>query len=113
MSYWLAPILIGLSVLSLFLLVDAAAAALIQLGVGADGPALHGAIVVDRFSLFFTFLLLAVTGAVIVATADWAADLEDRGEFYALLLVAVGSMILDMMSDAGDRWPQSPLEPDT
>ncbi|MFM8271989.1 MAG: TIGR02996 domain-containing protein [Gemmata sp.] len=26
---------------------------------------------------------------------------------------AVGSMILDMMSDAGDRWPQSPLEPDT
>ena len=80
--------------LSLLALLLAACAAVLQIGAGADGPILHGAIVVDRFSVFFTLLLTAVTAAVIVATSEWAARVEDRGEFYGLLLVAVGSMVL-------------------
>ncbi len=51
-----------------------------QVGTGAEGPILHGAIVADRFSQFFTFLLIAVTAAVIVATSEWAATIEDRGD---------------------------------
>ena len=80
--------------LALAALVLAACAGLVQVGAGAEGPILHGAIVADRFSLYFTFLLTAVTGAVIVATSEWAAQIEDRGEFYGLLLVAAGSMVL-------------------
>ena len=77
----------------------AAFAAVLQVGSGAEGPILQGAIVADRFSLFFTFLLTAVTGAVVIATSEWAARLEDRGEFYALLLVSVGSMVLLVQSN--------------
>ena len=44
----------------------AAFAAVLQAGSGAEGPILQGAIVADRFSLFFTFLLTAVTGAVVL-----------------------------------------------
>ena len=80
-------------------IVVAALWALMQMGTGAEGPILHGAIVADRFSLFFTFLLTAVTGAVILATTEWAATIEDRGEFYALLLVSVGSMVLLVQSN--------------
>lgn len=85
--------------LSLLALALAAGAAVLQAGMGAEGSALHGAIVVDRFSLFFTLLLTAVTGAVILATSEWAARVEDRGEFYGLLLVAVGSMVLLVQSN--------------
>jgi len=80
-------------------LVVAAAAGVLQALLGASGPALHDSIVVDGFSLFFTFLLVAVTGAVILATSEWAAQIEDRGEFYGLLLVSVGSMVLLVQSN--------------
>ena len=73
--------------------------ALLQMGTGAEGPILHGAIVADRFSVFFTFLLTGVTAAVVVATSDWASKVEVRGEFYSLLLVAVGSMVLLVQSN--------------
>ncbi len=80
--------------LSLVALAVAALWAIVQMGSGAEGPILHGALVADRFSLFFTFLLVATTAAVIVGTSEWASRVEDRGEFYALLLVSVGSMVL-------------------
>ena len=70
-----------------------------QVGTGAEGPILHGAIVADGFSLFFTLLLTAVTAAVVIGTSEWAAQVEDRGEFYALLLVAAGSMVLLVQSN--------------
>ena len=57
--------------------------ALLQMGTGAEGPILHGAIVADRFSVFFTFLLTGVTAAVVVATSDWASKVEVRGEWIA------------------------------
>ncbi|MEI6136100.1 MAG: NADH-quinone oxidoreductase subunit N [Chloroflexota bacterium] len=77
----------------------AAFGAVIQAGTGAEGPILHGAIVADRFSLFFTFLLTGVTAAVVIGTSEWAARVEDRGEFYALLLVSVASMVLLVQSN--------------
>ncbi|MDA0301415.1 MAG: NADH-quinone oxidoreductase subunit N [Chloroflexi bacterium] len=77
----------------------AAVWALVQIGAGAQGPALGGAIVVDTFSLYFTFLLTAVTAAVVIATSEWAAQVEHRGEFYGLLLVSVGSMVLLVQSN--------------
>jgi NADH-quinone oxidoreductase subunit N len=86
-------------VLSLAALGLAALWALFQIGGGAEGPALGGAIVVDTFSLYFTFLLTAVTAAVVIATSEWAAKIEHRGEFYGLLLVSVGSMVLLVQSN--------------
>lgn len=77
----------------------AALSAVLQIMGGAWGPVLGGAIVVDPFSLYFTFLLTGVTAAVVIATSEWAARVEDRGEFYSLLLVSVGSMVLLVQSN--------------
>ena len=85
--------------LTLVALLVAAFWAVIQAGAGAEGPILHGAIVADRFSLFFTFLLTGVTAAVVLGTSAWASRVDDRGEFYALLLVAVASMVLLVQSN--------------
>ncbi len=85
--------------LTLVTLALAAVWAVLQIGGGAQGPILGGAIVVDSFSLYFTFLLTAVTAAVVVGTSEWAAKVEDRGEFYSLLLVSVGSMVLLVQSN--------------
>ncbi|MGE3855941.1 MAG: NADH-quinone oxidoreductase subunit N [Dehalococcoidia bacterium] len=86
-------------VLTLLALALAAIWAVMQIMGGAWGPVLGGAIVVDEFSLYFTFLLTAVTAAVVIATSEWAARIEDRGEFYSLLLVSVGSMVLLVQSN--------------
>ena len=75
----------------------AAAWALAQALAGTEGEALAGAVVVDRFSIYFAFLLVAVTLAVAVAAAGSAAhDARSgrRAEFFALLLTAAGSMVL-------------------
>ena len=56
--------------------------------------AFDGAIVVDRFALYFAFLLIAVTAAVALAASEFAARIEHRGEFYALLLVSAAAMVL-------------------
>ena len=53
-----------------------------------------GAVVVDRFSLYFAFLLIAVTAAVAVAASEFAQTIAHRAEFYALLLVSAGAMVL-------------------
>jgi len=48
----------------------------------------------DRFAVYFILLLTIVAAAVVVASLDWAKELDLAGEFYALLLVATGSMSL-------------------
>ena len=56
--------------------------------------AFNGAIVLDEFSVFFAFLLIVVTTAVVLVSAEWAAKSDSAPEFYGLLLVSAGSMVL-------------------
>lgn len=60
----------------------------------ARGEALSGAVRVDDFAIFFMFLLVGTTLAVTLAARTWADSIEQGGEFYGLLLVSVGSMVL-------------------
>ena len=68
--------------------------ALWHANTGSNGFAFEGAIVVDRFSLFFAFLIIAITAAVVVAATEFTRRIEQAAEFYALLLVSAGSMLL-------------------
>lgn len=61
---------------------------------GVEGEALAGAIAVDGFSIFVTFLILAVTAAVVALTAEGMAGINRRGECYALLLTSAAAMLL-------------------
>ena len=83
--------MLGLALLALLV---AAGWALWQVFAGTDGPAIAGAVVVDEFALFFTFLLIGTTAAVVIVTAEGLSRVEPRPEFFALLLTATGAMIL-------------------
>lgn len=49
----------------------------------------------DNFSVFFTFMFIGVSGAVILASMDGAERFGPRqGEFYALILIATSGMML-------------------
>ena len=66
-------------------------------GDPAAGQALFGTVEADRFSLFFNFLLIAITAGTILATVKYVA--QDRmkaygGEFVALVLLSVTGMML-------------------
>ena len=61
---------------------------------GSEGPAFDGAVVMDKFALFFAFLLVAIAAAVVIAAEEWTSSLEQAGEFFALLLASTASMIL-------------------
>ncbi len=58
------------------------------------GDALSGAVRVDDFSLFFTFLLIASTLAVALSSKRWTDSLEQGAEFYALMLISAASMVI-------------------
>ena len=62
--------------------------------LAATRGAFEGAVVVDRFALYFSFLLIAITAAVVVAAGAFARRIESGAEFYALLLVAAAAMVL-------------------
>ncbi len=54
-----------------------------------------GTLVVDKFSLFFKFLLSAAAALVLLMSATYADRFERfRGEFYALILLATSGMML-------------------
>ena len=49
----------------------------------------------DNFSIFFTFMFIGVSGAVILASLDYTEKFGERqGEFYALILIATSGMML-------------------
>jgi NADH-quinone oxidoreductase subunit N len=49
----------------------------------------------DNFSIFFTFMFIGVSGAVILASLDYTEKFGDRqGEFFALILIATSGMML-------------------
>lgn len=55
----------------------------------------YGGIVrVDAFTSFFTFLLLAITAAVVAASSGGLQRIAQAGEFYALILVSTASMVV-------------------
>ncbi len=80
--------------LTLLSLVVAAGWALWHANAGTSGTAFEGAVVMDRFAIYFILLLTVTAVAVVIASLDWANSLDLAGEFYALVLVATGSMSL-------------------
>ncbi len=51
--------------------------------------------VLDNFSIFFTFMFIGVSGAVILSSLDYTEKFEERqGEFFALILIATSGMML-------------------
>jgi len=80
--------------LTLLSLVVAGAWALWHANSGTGDVAFDGAVRMDSFATYFIVLLVVVAAAVTVASIDWAKELDLAGEFYALLLVAAGSMSL-------------------
>ncbi len=81
--------------LSFLVLVVAALTAVWQATSDITGDsAFRGAVIVDEFSLYFTFLLIAITAAVVISASEGLARVEQKGEFYALLLTSTGSMVL-------------------
>src|SRR5579885_2756386 len=62
---------------------------------GEEDAAFSGALVLDRFSLFFTFLFPWVAAFVALASLDYLDRLADRAaEFYALLFTITGGAML-------------------
>ncbi|GMU39152.1 MAG: NADH-quinone oxidoreductase subunit N [Chloroflexota bacterium] len=66
---------------------------------GTSGEALSGSVVVDRFSIFVTFIILFAALAVVAAAREWLSRLDGDAEFLALLLVSAGSMALLVQSN--------------
>ncbi len=56
---------------------------------------LLGSLSVDRFALFFNFLILAASGLVILASTDYVRKMERfQGEYYGLILFSATGMML-------------------
>ena len=83
-----------LSITALGSLIIAIACTLLQFSFGDIQIAFHGAVVLDQFALFFIALLIIAAAIITVASSSWALKLDLAGEYYALLLIATGSMAL-------------------
>ena len=60
-----------------------------------EASVLLGSLSVDRFSLFFNFLVLASTGLVILASVDYVRQMERyQGEYFGLILFSATGMML-------------------
>ena len=58
-----------------------------------SGP--FGTLLIDKYALFFKVLVLAILGAVVLASVDYTRNLERyQGEFYPLLMFAATGMML-------------------
>ena len=68
--------------------------AIAQLLSRGGGEAFGGAIVVDAFGLYFTFLLLAIGAAIVIASSGGLQRIDQPAEFYALMLTSTASMIV-------------------
>ena len=80
--------------LALLTLAAAAGYALWHVLAGTAGEAMGGAVVVDDFGMYFAFLLITVTAAVVVVTRESMGGVRQEGEFFALLLTSTGAMVL-------------------
>ncbi len=80
--------------LALLSLLAAAGWALWHGAAETSGSAFGGAVVWDSFALYVSLLLIITTAVVVVGARQWASGLDQAPEFYALVLVAAGSMSL-------------------
>ena len=56
---------------------------------------LAGSLAVDRFSLFFNFLVLAATGLVVLSSVDYVRRMDrHRAEYFGLILLSATGMML-------------------
>ena len=56
---------------------------------------MFGTFTVDKFSLFFKFIVVAVVGLVVIASIDYVKRLERyQGEYYALIMFSAAGMML-------------------
>jgi NADH-quinone oxidoreductase subunit N len=59
------------------------------------GFAFANSMVLDDFTYFFLFLFAGISAAIVVSSQDYAKRFGDReGEYYALVLLATGAMML-------------------
>ena len=65
-----------------------------QTAADTTGEAFGGAVGVDRFTLYVALLLIVIAAAVVFAGEAGLDRVEQRGEFYALLLASTASMLL-------------------
>lgn len=62
---------------------------------GNNESAFGGVLVVDTFSVFFKFLMIAVAAAVAIASQEQVSRFRrSQGEYYGLLLLATGGLML-------------------
>ena len=59
-----------------------------------EALAFDGTYSLDEFSIFFGFLFIGVAGLVTLASADYVRKIRNQGEFWALLMLATGGMML-------------------
>ncbi|MCH8949825.1 MAG: NADH-quinone oxidoreductase subunit N [Chloroflexi bacterium] len=59
-----------------------------------EALAFDGTYSLDAFSIFFGFLFIGVAGLVTLASADYVRKIRNQGEFWALLMLATGGMML-------------------
>ena len=65
------------------------------LGNSTSDPVIYGTFTADRFTLFFQFLIIGTTAAVILASVPYLEQFRDSlGEFFTLLLIAAAGMML-------------------
>ena len=61
----------------------------------APASVLLGTLAVDRFALFFNFLVLASTALVIIVSSDYVEKMQRfRGEYFGLILFSATGMML-------------------
>jgi len=60
-----------------------------------DSSVLVQSLVVDRFSLFFNFLVLAATALVVLVSTDYVRRMDrNQGEYFGLILLSATGMLL-------------------
>ena len=74
-------------------------------GSGADELLAEGSVVlytlsIDRFALFFNFLILAAVGLVVLVSNDYVRRMERlQGEYFGLMLLSATGMMLLVAAD--------------
>ncbi len=65
------------------------------IGESTSDAVVYGTFTADRFTLFFQFLIIGATAAVILASVPYLRQFKDTlGEFFTLLLTAAAGMML-------------------
>ena len=64
-------------------------------GLVIQSSVFHGSLMVDQFSLFFNFLILIVTGLVILSSNDYLSRMDrNRAEYFGLILLSATGMLV-------------------